>query len=150
MSKLNVTEIAQESKGTDFNSFVNNFQNEITNIVQKNKIQNIKNDKEYQLDSDGYIIGNEWTETIASELIMSNEFVPTIERIEILINARAIFQQSTLPAKYEDIAIMLKLSPKDLLKMFPKFPIIYLTRWGNLRKPRNLKYLFDNPIKTKR
>jgi len=36
---------------------------------------------------------------------------------------------------------------KQFLKMFPKYPIIYFTRWGNLRKPFDLQKLRDNPVK---
>jgi len=33
------------------------------------------------------------------------------------------------------------------LKLFPKYPIIYFTRWGGLRKPFDLDELRSKPVR---
>jgi len=52
-----------------------------------------------------------------------------------------------LPTTHTAIAADLQYDAKAFLKMFPKFPVIYFTRWGNMRKPNNLQELRDNPVR---
>ena len=66
MPKINVEDIANESQGKDFSEFVDNFQTNIQNLGARNKYSSIEGDKEYVLDEDGYIIGDVWSEAIAS------------------------------------------------------------------------------------
>lgn len=150
MPKIDVNTIADFSleNSDGFDSFVNVFQTNIINLTKQEAYRLLEQDKEYMLDEDGYIIGDVWSESIASELITVNNLIPTLERINALIEARAIFGAGSVPLNYKDIAELLNMKDAVFLKLFPKFPIVYLTRWGNLRKPTNLKELIANPVRS--
>lgn len=150
MPEINVVDIANASEAKTFEGFVSNFQSNIANLQKQNTYASIASDKEYELDDDGYIIGDVWSESIASDLMQLNGFVTTIERINALLEARALYESGSIPSDYKLTAVALAMDPPAFLKLFPKFPIVYLTRWGGLRKPRNLAELLDNPIKTRR
>jgi hypothetical protein len=149
MPKIDVTTIADFShqQSDSFSGFVDVFQTNIINLTKQQAYNMMEQDREYMLDDDGYIIGDVWSESIASELITVNNLIPTLERINALIEARAIFGAGSVPLNYKDIAELLNMKGAVFLKLFPKFPIIYLTRWGNLRKPTNLKELIANPVR---
>jgi sulfur relay (sulfurtransferase) DsrC/TusE family protein len=147
MAKINVHTVAEESKSESFGEFTGKFQESIKNLTRRQRQEEIQTDRDYDLDSDGYIIGDIWSEAIASEIMLLNGFQPTIDRINLIIEGRDYYGQATAPTLYTEIAIDLKVEPKEFLKMFPKFPVIYFTRWGNLRKPSNMKELRDNPIR---
>jgi sulfur relay (sulfurtransferase) DsrC/TusE family protein len=147
MAKINVNDIAKESSGKDFDDFVSNFQTNIQNLGARNTFDNIKGDKDYTLDEDGYIIGDIWSESIASEIMDLNGFVATNDRLEALKEGRKIFAKASLSTNYAVIANKLGIDASKFLKMFPKYPIIYFTRWGNMRKPFNLQELRDNPVR---
>ena len=147
MPEINVEDIANESQGKDFSEFVDNFQTNIQNLGARNKYSSIEGDKEYVLDEDGYIIGDVWSEAIASEVMDLNGFVATTKRLEVLVEGRAIYKKASLPTDHKVVAESVGVTPADFLKMFPKYPIIYFTRWGNMRKPFNLQELKDNPVK---
>lgn len=147
MAKLNVNDIAEQSAGEDFNEFTQNFATNIENLGARNKLENIKGDKEYALDDDGYIIGDVWSETIASEIMDLNGFVATVERLEALVVGRELFGMGSLSPDHTIVAEKIGVTPGDFLKMFPKYPIVYYTRWGGMRKPFNLQTLLDNPIR---
>jgi len=149
MPIIDVNTIAEESADAEFNTFVKNFQTNIKNLSSREKYSQIQQNKDYSLDMDGYIIGDVWTETICFELISMNDFVPNAERLETLLLAREIYKDSTVPSNHEVVAKTLEKTTKEFLKMFPKFPIVYFTRWGGMRKPRNLAELLANPIKTR-
>mgnify|MGYP003959866277 CR=1 FL=1 len=143
MAKINVDTVAEESKGNDFNSFVGNFQDNIKNLTARQKYEDIQSDREYELDVDGYIVGDIWNEKIAAEVMILNGIQPTSDRINALIESRAFYGLSSVPSDHKEIASDLQFDTKDFLKLFPKFPVIYLTRWANLRKPSNLQELRD-------
>jgi sulfur relay (sulfurtransferase) DsrC/TusE family protein len=147
MAKINVDTVAEESKGNDFNSFVGNFQDNIKNLTARQKYEDIQSDREYELDVDGYIVGDIWNEKIAAEVMILNGIQPTSDRINALIESRAFYGLSSVPSDHKEIASDLQFDTKDFLKLFPKFPVIYLTRWANLRKPSNLQELRDNPVR---
>jgi hypothetical protein len=149
MAKIDVNTIAtfSNNESSNFEDFVDVFQTNIINLTKQQAYQMLEQDKDYMLDDDGYIIGDVWSESIASELITVNNLIPTLERINALIEARAIFGSGSVPLNYKDIAELLNMKDAVFLKLFPKFPIIYLTRWGNLRKPTNLKELIANPVR---
>jgi hypothetical protein len=146
MAKINVNDIATESQGKTFEDFVENFQENIQNLGARNTIELKQTDKDYVLDEDGYIIGNVWSEGIASELMDLNGFVATSVRLEALAEGRKIFGTASLSTNHVTVAGQLGISPGDFIKMFPKYPIVYFTRWGNMRKPYNLEELIQNPI----
>ncbi len=147
MAKINVDVVASESKGENFEEFVGKFQENITNLTARQKYEDIQSDREYELDIDGYIVGDVWSESIASEIMDINGFQATAERIDTLIEGRAFYDKATLPNTHQLIAKDLQLEESIFLKMFPKFPVIYFTRWGNMRKPSNLQELRDNPVR---
>jgi len=147
MAKINVNTVAEESQSSNFDDFVDNFQENIKNLTARQKYEDIQSDRDYELDIDGYIVGDLWNEKIAAEVMDLNGFQATIERLEALIEGRAFYQGSSLPTNHIDIAADLQYDAKAFLKMFPKFPVIYFTRWGNMRKPNNLQELRDNPVR---
>jgi sulfur relay (sulfurtransferase) DsrC/TusE family protein len=147
MAKINVDTVAEESKANDFDSFVGNFQENIKNLTNRQKYEDIQSDREYELDIDGYIVGEFWSELIAAEVMLLNGIQPTSDRINALIEGRAFYGLSSVPSDHKEIASDLQYDIKLLLKMFPKFPVIYFTRWANLRKPSNLQELRDNPVR---
>jgi sulfur relay (sulfurtransferase) DsrC/TusE family protein len=147
MAKINVDTVAEESKGKNFDSFVDNFQENIKNLTNRQKYEDIQSDREYELDIDGYIVGDVWSESIASEIMAINGFQATTERLDLLEEGRAYYGQATLPSTHTEIASNLQYDVKGFLKLFPKFPVIYFTRWANLRKPSNLQELRDNPVR---
>jgi len=149
MAKIDVDLIAQESQAKTFDGFVDNFQENIQNLQARQKFSAIQTDKEYQLDEDGYIIGDVWSERIASEIMDLNGFQATIHRIDALVEARIIYGKASVPTDYKVVAEVMGYTSAEFLKMFPKYPIIYFTRWGGLRKPFNLQELRDNPIRKK-
>ena len=69
MPKLNLDDIAGASSGKDFGEFQKNFQEIIANLQVRQKFGGIQTDREYTLDEDGYIVGDVWTEKIASEIM---------------------------------------------------------------------------------
>lgn len=147
MAKIDVDTIATESLGKDFGEFVNNFQENIQNLSARQKFSGIMSDKEYQLDEDGYIIGDIWSEKIAAEIMDLNGFQATIKRIDVLIEAREIYGKASVPTDHSVVAETMGYTTAEFLKMFPKYPIIYFTRWGGLRKPFKLQELRDNPVR---
>ena len=147
MAKINVDTVAEESKGNDFDSFVDNFQENIKNLTSRQTYEDIQSDREYELDSDGFIVGAVWSELIAAEVMLLNGVQPTSDRINVLIEGRAFYGLSSVPSSHTEIASDLQSDLKVFLKLFPKFPVIYFTRWANLRKPSNLQELRDNPVR---
>jgi hypothetical protein len=147
MAKINVNTVAEESQGKTFDDFVGNFQTNIKNLTARQKYEDIQSDREYDLDIDGYIVGDVWTETIASELMDLNGFQATADRIDALIEGRAFYGLGSLPSSHVKVAEELQYDLTTFLKMFPKFPLIYFTRWGNMRKPSNLDELRANPVR---
>jgi len=147
MAKINVNTVAEESQGNTFDDFVSNFQENIKNLTARQKYEDIQSDRDYDLDIDGYIVGDLWNEQIAAEIMDLNGFQATIERIEALIEGREFYKGASLPTDYKDIASDLQFDANEFLKMFPKFPVIYFTRWGNMRKPNNLQELRENPVR---
>jgi sulfur relay (sulfurtransferase) DsrC/TusE family protein len=147
MAKLNVNDIANESAGENFDDFTKNFATAIENLGARNAYDNIKGDKEYALDDDGYIIGDVWSEQIASEIMDLNGFVATVARLEALVIGRELFGQGSLSPDHKIVAEKIGVTPSAFLKMFPKYPIVYYTRWGGMRKPFNLQTLLDTPIR---
>jgi sulfur relay (sulfurtransferase) DsrC/TusE family protein len=147
MAKVDIEGIAEASIGKSFDDFTKNFQENIANLAIKSKFGQIANDKEFSLDEDGYIVGSAWTETIAAELMSLNGFQATSTRIDTLLIAREIYGEGSVPTDHRLVAEVVGADNTQFLKMFPKYPIIYFTRWGNLRKPFDLQELRDNPIK---
>lgn len=146
MSKINVDTVAAESQANTFNEFVENFQENIQTLEQRQAISQIKTTKKYQLDEDGFIIGDGWSEGIASEVMTLNGFISTSRRLEVLVSAREIYGQTSISSDHKLVSSKLGITSKEFLKLFPKYPIVYFTRWGNLRKPFNLDELIANPI----
>jgi len=147
MAKIDLDGIAGASSGGDFTDFTKNFQENIANLVNRAKFGQIESDQEFSLDEDGYIVGSIWSEAIAAELMDLNGFQATTGRIDTLIVAREIYGESSVPTDHTIVANVVGLETKQFVKMFPKYPIIYFTRWGNLRKPFDLQALRDNPVK---
>tara|TARA_B100000929_G_scaffold287482_1_gene274242 strand:- start:699 stop:1151 length:453 start_codon:yes stop_codon:yes gene_type:complete len=149
MAKIDLDAIAQASQSgaKTFDQFTANFQENIANLSSRSKFGLIESDNEYVLDEDGYIIGDIWSEGIAAEVMSLNGFQATTIRIETLIEAREIFGKGSVPTDHALVAKGMGHTTAEFLKMFPKYPIIYFTRWGNLRKPYDLKDLLDHPVK---
>jgi sulfur relay (sulfurtransferase) DsrC/TusE family protein len=147
MAKIDLEGIAQQAQGKDFSQFADNFKTAIVNLGARDKFGKISTDEDYETDEDGYVIGDIWSEKIASELMDRNGFQATVPRIDILIEAREIFGLRSVPTDHDVVAKTMGVSSANFLKMFPKFPIIYFTRWGNLRKPFDLAKLRENPVK---
>ena len=130
-----------------FEDFAKNFQENIANINIRAKFGQVESDKEFTLDEDGYIVGSVWSEAIAAQLMDLNGFQATTARIDTLIAGREIYGEGSVPTDHSLVAGILGFETKQFVKMFPKYPIIYFTRWGNLRKPFDLQKLRDNPVK---
>jgi hypothetical protein len=75
-----------------------------------------------------------------------NGFQATTGRIDNLVIGREIYGEGSVPVDHTIVAATLGLLTSQFLKMFPKYPIIYFTRWGNMRKPFDLQMLRDNPV----
>ena len=113
----------------------------------RQKFGAIQTDREYTLDEDGYIIGDVWNEKICSEIMDLNGFQATIKRIDMLLEARKIYGKASVPTDHALVAKTMGVTTAAFLKMFPKYPIIYFTRWGGLRKPFDLDELRANPVR---
>ena len=148
MAKIDLEGIAGQSMGPTFEDFANNFQENIANLAIRAKFGQVESDKEFTLDEDGYIVGSIWSEAIAAQLMSLNGFQATTLRIDNLIAGRDIYGEGSVPVDHTVVAGVLQLEVKSFQKMFPKYPIIYFTRWGNMRKPFDLQMLRDNPVKT--
>jgi|TARA_B100002003_G_scaffold246723_1_gene276972 sulfur relay (sulfurtransferase) DsrC/TusE family protein len=147
MPKLNLDDIAGASSGKDFGEFQKNFQEIIANLQVRQKFGGIQTDREYTLDEDGYIVGDVWTEKIASEIMDLNGFQATTQRLDMLLEAREIFGKASVPIDHKVVAKTMGVTTSQFLKMYPKYPIIYFTRWGGLRKPFDLDELRANPVR---
>ena len=126
----------------------------ITTIVAENPYSELFGESsstypgsKFALDEDGYIVGSIWSEAIAAQLMDLNGFQATTKRIDTLIAGREIYGEGSVPTDHTLVAGVLGYETKQFVKMFPKYPIIYFTRWGNLRKPFDLQKLRDNPVK---
>ena len=150
MAKIDLEGIAGASGGGDlsFEDFAKNFQENIANLAIRAKFGQVKSDKEFELDEDGYIIGSVWSEAIAAQMMDLNGFQATTLRIDTLIAGREIYGEGSVPVDHTLVAETLGLLTSQFLKMFPKYPIIYFTRWGNMRKPFDLQMLRDNPVES--
>ena len=113
----------------------------------RQKFGGIQTDREYTLDEDGYIVGDVWTEKIASEIMDLNGFQATTQRLDMLLEAREIFGKASVPIDHKVVAKTMGVTTSQFLKMYPKYPIIYFTRWGGLRKPFDLDELRANPVR---
>lgn len=149
MAKLDAQTIANEISAKTFDDFVDKFQNNIETLTVRQKFNAIQQDKEYELDEDGYIIGDVWSEKIAGEIMDLNGFTATVKRMDTLKEAREVFGKASVPTDYKVVAGLMNTTSAEFLKMFPKYPIIYFTRWGGLRKPFNLPELRANPVKSR-
>ena len=147
MAKIDLDGIAGQSMGPTFEDFTKNFQENIANLAIRSKFGQVESDKEFTLDEDGYIVGSIWSEAIAAQLMSLNGFQATTVRIDTLIAGREIYGEASIPVDHTLVANVMGLETKAFLKMFPKYPIIYFTRWGNMRKPFDLQTLRDNPVK---
>ena len=147
MPKLNLDDIAGASSGKDFGEFQKNFQEIIANLQVRQKFGGIQTDREYTLDEDGYIVGDVWTEKIASEIMDLNGFQATTQRLDMLLEAREIFGKASVPIDHKVVAKTMGVTTSQFLKMYPKYPIIYFTRWGGLRNPVDLDELRANPVR---
>ena len=147
MPKLNLDDIAGASSGKDFGEFQKNFQEIIANLQVRQKFGGIQTTREYTLDEDGYIIGDVWSERIASEIMDLNGFQATTQRLDMLLEAREIFGKASVPIDHKVVAKTMGVTTSQFLKMYPKYPIIYFTRWGGLRKPFDLDELRANPVR---
>ena len=147
MPKLNLDDIAGASSGKDFGEFQKNFQEIIANLQVRQKFGGIQTTREYTLDEDGYIVGDVWTEKIASEIMDLNGFQATTQRLDMLLEAREIFGKASVPIDHKVVAKTMGVTTSQFLKMYPKYPIIYFTRWGGLRKPFDLDELRANPVR---
>ena len=126
--------------------FYQKFSGNIANLRNRAKFGQIESDQEFSLDEDGYIVGSIWSEAIAAQLMDLNGFQATTARIDTLVEAREIYGEASVPTDHTLVATVMGVETKQFLKMFPKYPIIYFTRWGNLRKPFDLQKLRDNPV----
>ena len=147
MAKIDLEGVAGASSSESWEGFTKNFQENIANLRNRAKFGQIQSDQEFALDEDGYIIGSIWSEAIAAQLMDLNGFQATTKRIDTLIAGRELYGEGSVPTDHNLVATFLGLEVKPFLKMFPKYPIIYFTRWGNLRKPFDLQKLRDNPVK---
>ena len=147
MAKVDLEGIAGASMAPTFEDFAKNFQENISNINIRAKFGQVESDKEFTLDEDGYIVGSIWSEAIAAQMMALNGFQATTARIDTLIAGREIYGEGSVPTDHSLVANVLGFETKLFVKMFPKYPIIYFTRWGNLRKPFDLQKLRDNPVK---
>ena len=147
MPKVNLDEILAASSGKNFEEFTKNFQENIANLQVRQKFGAIQTDREYSLDEDGYIVGDVWDERIASEIMALNGFQATTQRIDMLIEAREIYGQSSVPTDHTLVAKTMGVTTAQFLKLFPKYPIVYFTRWGGLRKPFDLDELRSKPVR---
>jgi len=147
MAKVDLEGIAGASSSGSFEGFTKNFQENIANLINRSKFGQIASDQEFSLDEDGYIVGSIWSEAIAAQLMDLNGFQATTKRIDTLIAGREIYGEGSIPTDHSLVANVMGLETKLFIKMFPKYPIIYFTRWGNMRKPFDLQKLRDNPVK---
>ena len=146
MAKINLDDVKTASSGKNFDEFSANFQENIQTLGVRAKFGGIETDKEYVTDEDGYIVGDIWSESIAAEMMDRNGFQATTARIDVLIEARIIFGERSVPTDHVIVATSLGVTAQEFIKMFPKYPIIYFTRWGNMRKPFDLDKLRENPV----
>ena len=146
MAKIDLEGIAGQSMAPTFEKFAKNFQENIGKFNVRSKFGKVESDKEFTLDEDGYIVGSIWSEAIAAEVMSMNGFQATTTRIENLVIGREIYGEGSVPTDHNIVAKALGLLTPQFLKMFPKYPIIYFTRWGNMRKPFDLQMLRDNPV----
>ncbi len=146
MAKIDLDGVASASAAKSWEGFTKNFQENIANLRNRAKFGQIESDQEFSLDEDGYIIGSIWSEAIAAQLMDLNGFQATTARIDTLVEAREIYGEASVPTDHTLVATVMGVETKQFLKMFPKYPIIYFTRWGNLRKPFDLQKLRDNPV----
>ena len=146
MAKIDLEGIAGQSMAPTFEDFTKNFQENIANINIRAKFGQVESDKEFTLDEDGYIVGSIWSEAIAAEIMSMNGFQATTGRIDNLVIGREIYGEGSVPTDHTIVAAALGILTNQFLKMFPKYPIIYFTRWGNMRKPFDLQMLRDNPV----
>jgi len=147
MAKIDLEGVAGASASSSWEGFTKNFQENIANLRNRAKFGQIQSDQEFSLDEDGYIVGSIWSEAIAAQMMDLNGFQATTKRIDTLIAGREIYGEGSVPTDHNIVATVLGETTKDFLKMFPKYPIIYYTRWGNMRKPFDLQMLRDNPVK---
>ena len=147
MAKIDLEGVAGASSSESWEGFTKNFQENIANLRNRAKFGQIQSDQEFTLDEDGYIVGSIWSEAIASQMMDLNGFQATTARIDTLIAGREIYGEGSVPTDHSLVAGILGFETKQFVKMFPKYPIIYFTRWGNLRKPFDLQKLRDNPVK---
>ena len=148
MAKIDLEGVAGASSSESWEGFTKNFQENIANLRNRAKFGQIESDQEFSLDEDGYIVGSIWSEAIAAQLMDINGFQATTARIDNLVIGREIYGEGSVPVDHTIVAAALGLLTVQFLKMFPKYPIIYFTRWGNMRKPFDLQMLRDNPVKT--
>tara|TARA_Y100000590_G_scaffold18320_1_gene21833 strand:+ start:1088 stop:1534 length:447 start_codon:yes stop_codon:yes gene_type:complete len=146
MAKIDLDGVASASASKSWEGFTKNFQENIANLRNRAKFGQIESDQEFSLDEDGYIVGSIWSEAIAAQLMDLNGFQATTARIDTLVEAREIYGEASVPTDHTLVATVMGVETKQFLKMFPKYPIIYFTRWGNLRKPFDLQKLRDNPV----
>jgi hypothetical protein len=147
MAKIDLEGVANASTSKSWEGFTKNFQENIANLRNRAKFGQIQSDQEFTVDEDGYIVGSIWSEAIAAQMMDANGFQATTKRIDTLIAGREIYGEGSVPTDHTLVATVMGVTTKEFLKMFPKYPIIYFTRWGNMRKPFDLQMLRDNPVK---
>ncbi|MFZ0789373.1 MAG: TusE/DsrC/DsvC family sulfur relay protein [Chromatiaceae bacterium] len=88
------------------------------------------------LDGEGFLVNrDDWSEEVAVELARADDFEMTSQVMDLIVKARAMYEEDGVVPPIRIFAKKQKMSTKDLYDIFRKGPMKLICKWGGLPKP---------------
>ncbi|MBK5939368.1 TusE/DsrC/DsvC family sulfur relay protein [Halochromatium roseum] len=88
------------------------------------------------LDNEGFLLNrDDWTEELAVELAEQDEFEMTEQVMQLIREARSMYDNDGVVPPIRIFAKKQGVSTKDLYNIFKKGPMKLICKWGGLPKP---------------
>ncbi len=88
------------------------------------------------LDNEGFLVNrDDWTEELAAELAEQDEFEMNEQVMELIREARRMYENDGVVPPIRIFAKKQGVSTKELYNIFKKGPMKLICKWGGLPKP---------------
>ena len=88
------------------------------------------------VDGEGFLANrDDWSEEVAVELARADDFEMTEQVMDLIVKARAMYEEDGVVPPIRIFAKKQKVSTKELYDIFKKGPMKLICKWGGLPKP---------------
>ena len=88
------------------------------------------------VDGEGFLVNrDDWSEEVATELARGDDFEMTEQVMDLIVKARAMYEEDGVVPPIRIFAKKQKMSTKELYDIFKKGPMKLICKWGGLPKP---------------